>query len=172
MPILPLFLKDSATTSHTRVILSAAQNLCIGSCRCSLGCHSAAKRRNLHLSLLLPLSVLALTVYIASIAPQAAATTASPIHGAALFATNGCAHCHGPAGSGGDRGPDLKDLRRRMTAVQVATQIHDGGQSMPPFGDALTPQDITDLVAYLRATHKPPPPPPAPEPLPVPPPFE
>jgi mono/diheme cytochrome c family protein len=90
-----------------------------------------------------------------SLPRPAAATTASPVHGARLFVESGCAHCHGPAGSGGDRGPDLKDIGRRMTVAKMTTQIHDGGQSMPPFGDVLAPQDITDVVAYLRAKRKP-----------------
>ena len=92
---------------------------------------------------------------------QTAPASASPIHGAQLFVDTGCSHCHGPAGSGGDRGPDLKNITHRMTAQKMTTQIHDGGQSMPPFGDVLTPQDVTDLVAYLRAKRKPPVPPPS-----------
>ena len=74
--------------------------------------------------------------------------------GAELFATRGCAHCHGAAGVGGGRGPDLQEVRKRLKASQIATQIHDGGKSMPPYGDDLTPAELNDLVEYLRAKRK------------------
>ena len=74
--------------------------------------------------------------------------------GAELFASKGCVHCHGPAGVGGDRGPDLQLVRKRMAAEAMARQIHDGGREMPAFGDALTAGEIEDLVAYLRAKRK------------------
>ena len=71
--------------------------------------------------------------------------------GAELFATKGCAHCHGEGGVGGGRGPDLQLVRKRRDAESIAQQIHDGGMGMPPYGDQLTPREIKDLVAYLRA---------------------
>ncbi len=78
--------------------------------------------------------------------------------GAALFADKGCAHCHGPSGFGGtDSGPDLSQVRKELKPAEVAQQIHDGGNNMPPFGDALNNDDITSLVAYLHSKRKPPP---------------
>ncbi len=74
--------------------------------------------------------------------------------GAALFADHGCAHCHGPAGVGGAKGPDLQLVRKRMNKEQITQQIHDGGLSMPAFGSSLTDPQIQDLVAYLRAKRK------------------
>lgn len=74
--------------------------------------------------------------------------------GAELFATHGCAHCHGPAGVGGGKGPDLQLVRKRLTKDQITQQIHDGGLSMPAFKDTLTDPQIQDLVAYLRAKRK------------------
>jgi mono/diheme cytochrome c family protein len=38
---------------------------------------------------------------------------------------------------------------------KIAHQILNGGQKMPPFGDSLTDGQIAQLVAYLRAKHKP-----------------
>ena len=108
--------------------------------------------------LLVPVSVL--TTLWAQSVPGKVTKPLDPLHhGAVLFAETGCAHCHGTAGSGGDRGPDLKNIAHRMTAKAMATQIHDGGQSMPPFGDEFKDQDIADLVTYLRAKRKPLPPP-------------
>lgn len=74
--------------------------------------------------------------------------------GRELFATKGCAHCHGPDGIGGRKGPDLQLVRKRRTRESMLMQIHDGGKEMPPFGDELSTQDIDDLVAFLRAKRK------------------
>jgi mono/diheme cytochrome c family protein len=87
--------------------------------------------------------------------------------GKELFATKGCAHCHGVDGINGDNGPDLQQVRNHMSAAQIATQIHDGSKSMPAFGDSLTSPEINDLVVYLHTRRKkivPPPPSPAPPP--------
>ncbi len=85
-------------------------------------------------------------------------------HGAELFEERGCSHCHGPAGVGGKRGPDLQLVRKRMNKEQITLQIHNGGMVMPAFGNTLTTPEIQDLVAYLRARRKviviPPTPPP------------
>ena len=80
--------------------------------------------------------------------------------GAFLFQDKGCAHCHGPGGSGGKKGPDLANLRKDKvwTPAKIANQILNGGQKMPPFSDSLTDPEIAQLVAYLRARHRPAPP--------------
>lgn len=74
--------------------------------------------------------------------------------GAALFATSGCVHCHGSAGVGGKSGPDLQLVRKRMNKAQMRLRIHNGGMTMPPFGESLTPPQIEDLIAYLRTKRK------------------
>jgi mono/diheme cytochrome c family protein len=74
--------------------------------------------------------------------------------GKELFATRGCAHCHGPAGVGGSIGPDLQMVRRRMKADEIYKQIHDGSKAMPAFGDQLTDDEIKDLVVFLRTKRK------------------
>ena len=74
--------------------------------------------------------------------------------GQELFATKGCAHCHGPNGVGGGKGPDLQLVRTRRSRESMIMQIHDGGQQMPSFGDELSAQEIEDLVAFLRAKRK------------------
>jgi mono/diheme cytochrome c family protein len=85
---------------------------------------------------------------------QVTAGSAAPARGAELFATKGCAHCHGAGGVSGGIGPDLQLVRKRMSAASIATQIHDGGKAMPAFGDSLSPHEIDDLVAYLREKRK------------------
>jgi mono/diheme cytochrome c family protein len=78
--------------------------------------------------------------------------------GAALFADKGCAHCHGQSGFGGsDSGPDLSRVRKELKAPEIAQQIRDGGNNMPPFGESLSADEIRALVEYLRSKRKPPP---------------
>jgi mono/diheme cytochrome c family protein len=86
--------------------------------------------------------------------PTVSAGSSAKKRGAELFATNGCAHCHGPAGVGGGKGPDLQLVRKRLTKDQITAQIHKGGLEMPAFKDTLTDPQIQDLVAYLCAKRK------------------
>lgn len=81
--------------------------------------------------------------------------------GAVLFRDKGCAFCHGVGGVGTDKGPSLAGIRdnKEWPAEKMTHQIMNGGQKMPPFGEALTDQEIAQLVAYLRAKHRPVPPP-------------
>lgn len=71
--------------------------------------------------------------------------------GAVLFGTSGCQFCHGPAGMGTERAPSLRDVPKRLNDEQIRHQIHDGGQMMPPFGEALTGDEIAHLSVFLRA---------------------
>jgi mono/diheme cytochrome c family protein len=88
-------------------------------------------------------------------------TKADEQAGAALFQDKGCAHCHGPGGSGGKKGPDLANLRKEKvwTPAKITHQILNGGQKMPAFSDSLTDPEIDQLVAYLCARRRPAPPP-------------
>jgi mono/diheme cytochrome c family protein len=88
--------------------------------------------------------------------------------GAVLFRDKGCAYCHGAGGTGGKKAPDLTRLRtdKLWTPANITNQILNGGQKMPPFSDSLTEAEIAQLVAYLRAKHRPIPPPAAAPPPP------
>jgi mono/diheme cytochrome c family protein len=86
--------------------------------------------------------------------PTVSAGSSAKQRGAELFATHGCAHCHGPAGVGGAKGPDLQLVRKRLTSQKITLQIHNGGLEMPAFETSLTDPQIQDLVAYLRAKRK------------------
>jgi mono/diheme cytochrome c family protein len=74
--------------------------------------------------------------------------------GAALFHEKGCEHCHGVDGRGGDLGPDLSTVGKRLKKEQIEHQIHDGGAAMPAFGSVLQPEEIKDLVDFLHAKRK------------------
>jgi mono/diheme cytochrome c family protein len=79
--------------------------------------------------------------------------------GAVLFRDKGCTFCHGVAGEGTARGPSLADTRKTKNAAQITSQIENGSQKMPRFKDALTPDEVSQLVSFLRAKHRPVPPP-------------
>jgi mono/diheme cytochrome c family protein len=74
--------------------------------------------------------------------------------GAAAFHDKGCEHCHGVDGVGTDRGPDLSTIGKRWHKDRIERQIREGGGGMPPFGDALQPDEVKDLVDYLSAKRK------------------
>jgi cytochrome c oxidase cbb3-type subunit 3 len=87
-----------------------------------------------------------------------------PTRGAASFAKN-CARCHGAAGEGGT-GPALAGhafLSSASDGYLVATILRGrGATAMPRFGAAgpdhgkLSPDEVADLVAHLRALDRPP----------------
>ena len=87
------------------------------------------------------------------ITPVAAGDNAKS-RGAEIFATAGCVHCHGVAGLSGGKGPSLAEVRKRRTPEAMYQQIHEGGKSMPAFGDQLTEDQIKDLIQYLRSKRK------------------
>src|SRR6266516_3757816 len=67
--------------------------------------------------------------------------------GRQLFLKN-CAHCHG-ADAHGDEGPDLHNLD--WTDQQIATRILNGKKGqMTAFAGKLSPQQISDVIAFLR----------------------
>jgi mono/diheme cytochrome c family protein len=94
------------------------------------------------------------------------ASAADQLSGAVLFHEKGCEFCHGANGGGiSGKGPSLLTVGKRLKKEAIAKQIHDGGKTMPPFGEALQPDEITALVDMLSKQKKAPknlPPPPAP----------
>ncbi len=91
----------------------------------------------------------------------AASSEADEKAGAILFRDKGCEHCHGVAGIGTKKAPALASIRKQKNwpPEKMTQQILNGGRKMPPFGDSLTDPEIAQIVAYLRAKHKPVPPP-------------
>ncbi len=85
---------------------------------------------------------------------QVSAPVAAPTpvitDGPTLFRERGCAHCHEIKGVGGDKGPDLSGVGRRMKKDAIERQIVQGGDAMPAFGQALPSEEIAVLVGYLH----------------------
>jgi mono/diheme cytochrome c family protein len=71
-----------------------------------------------------------------------------------------CQNCHGPTGEGGtaklDDGSKLKvpSLREghalRHQDSEFLKQITKGGDGMPAFADKLKPEDMNDLIKFIR----------------------
>lgn len=78
------------------------------------------------------------------------ATSGPVADGAKLFHDKGCEYCHTIAGYGGQRGPDLTAVSDRLTQDQITIRILNGGTNMPAFGNNLTPQELSDLLAFLK----------------------
>lgn len=86
----------------------------------------------------------------------------APARGRALFETY-CVLCHGVAGKGDGRAASLQKVRPSDLTVSSRSDdyklqiISNGGaamsrsEGMPPWKSVLTHQQITDVVAYLRA---------------------
>jgi cytochrome c553 len=89
-------------------------------------------------------------------APAATTTTAAPqgdaAAGKAVFASAGCGGCHTlkAAGSTGNVGPNLDQLKPSFEAVQH--QVETGGGPMPSFKDALSAKQIQDVAAFVVAS--------------------
>jgi mono/diheme cytochrome c family protein len=88
--------------------------------------------------------------------------------GANLFREKGCEYCHGVGAIGAKKGPALTgDFRKIWTEEKIKTQLINGGKKMPSFSDSLSDEEIANLIAWLRAKHRPaptvaaPPPPPS-----------
>ena len=79
---------------------------------------------------------------------------------AKFFKTN-CTLCHADDGSGSSptgKAMKAKDLRssevQNQTDAQLAEVITKGRGKMPPFGAKIKPDDVTNLVAYIRSLAK------------------
>ena len=71
--------------------------------------------------------------------------------GASVFSVSGCQHCHTIGNVGGHKGPDLSGVGRRKSKAALRQQIVYGSKVMPAFGDDLEPNELRDLIAFLRS---------------------
>jgi quinohemoprotein ethanol dehydrogenase len=80
--------------------------------------------------------------------PPATAAAASPgaVSGAQIF-QQACLPCHGADGKGGHGGG--APLNKVTDRALVARTVRDGKNSMPPFGAALSPEQIEAVSAYV-----------------------
>jgi len=97
----------------------------------------------------------------AAASPAAAAPTAAVdefAHAKALYTKN-CEACHGPNAEGGlakvndkqIKVPSLKaDHAIKHTDEQLTKMITNGEEQMPSFKDKLKPEEISEMVRYIR----------------------
>jgi mono/diheme cytochrome c family protein len=95
-------------------------------------------------------------------APTTAASPAKPVDEFAVARVNyqkNCEGCHGETGEGGlvkvenkqIKVPSLKaDHAKKHTDEQITKMITNGEEQMPSFKDKLKPEEITELVKYVR----------------------
>jgi mono/diheme cytochrome c family protein len=95
--------------------------------------------------------LLGLCLFLAAGSQAFASSRSHREHGAALFASSGCMHCHTIQKVGGHKGPDLSGVGRVLSKSKIRAQILHGGNGMPPFADDLESAEVNDLVAYLRS---------------------
>jgi cytochrome c6 len=99
------------------------------------------------------------TTALALLALAAGSPAKAAEDGAALFKSN-CVVCHGADGTGTPTGKALKapdlhsEVVQKMTDKQIADQIADGKNNMPPFKGTLSADQIKALVAYVRTFKK------------------
>ena len=80
------------------------------------------------------------------------ATTGDAAAGKEVFTEAGCGSCHtlADAGSTGDVGPDLDNVKPPFG--RVVRCVTNGIEPMPSFKDSLTEQQILDVAAYVAET--------------------
>jgi mono/diheme cytochrome c family protein len=94
-----------------------------------------------------------------STSPQAAAPPTDQLAAARDTFGHTCARCHGDKGEGGEFDLEGKKLKApslrtghalKHPEAQLAKQISEGGEGMPPFKKRLTPEQIDALVRFIR----------------------
>jgi cytochrome c oxidase cbb3-type subunit 3 len=94
--------------------------------------------------------------------PYSSRTPGDPKHGAAVYATY-CSSCHGPAGQGGGKASSIvngaylalvsdQELRTIVIAGRPELGAPDWRSDVP--GHPMSPQEVSDVVAWLSA-HRP-----------------
>jgi cbb3-type cytochrome c oxidase subunit III len=93
----------------------------------------------------------AVAAYVASVAANPEAASAkNPTSGKDIFLAN-CGSCHtlADAGTSGNVGPNLDQLKPSQSIVQ--RQVTNGGAAMPAFKGQLTPAQITAVAKYVSS---------------------
>ncbi|MGI8634299.1 MAG: c-type cytochrome, partial [Segetibacter sp.] len=71
--------------------------------------------------------------------------------GSNLFYDKGCLYCHKVQNYGGNVGPDLTHVARRLNEQQMKIRIINGGDNMPAYGPSLKENELKELVAFLKS---------------------
>ena len=97
-------------------------------------------------------------------APAAVASPSASVDAVVTARTNyakNCEGCHGPNGEGGTVKIDNKQLKvpslhadhaKKHTDAEITDFITNGHEEMPAFKDKLRPEEVTELVRFVRTT--------------------
>lgn len=91
------------------------------------------------------LAVVALLVGCGGEYKEISADAGDATSGEALFSTN-CSGCHGADATGSESGPDIAGIEDSDETIGI---IMEGDGSMPAFGESLSDQDVSDILAWL-----------------------
>lgn len=84
-------------------------------------------------------------------APASGSESDAVSAGRAFYYAQSCDACHTIAGKGGEAGPPLDDIGKRLSRDQITRRMQDrrAGAAMPPLASDTTDQQINQLVAFL-----------------------
>jgi ubiquinol-cytochrome c reductase cytochrome b subunit len=78
--------------------------------------------------------------------------TEGPVwEGSVVFYERGCQFCHTVAGHGGDYGPDLTRILRRIPPEVFVTRTVQGFGDMPGYRDTISPAELSAILTFLQS---------------------
>lgn len=87
---------------------------------------------------------------------QVVGSSSGPIYqGSQVFYKKGCEFCHTIAEEGGNRGPNLTYVGDLLTKDEMTIRILNGGHNMPAYSNNITPQELSDVLAFLQSRKAP-----------------
>jgi ubiquinol-cytochrome c reductase cytochrome b subunit len=72
------------------------------------------------------------------------------LQGAGIFFMQGCQYCHAVDGKGGSRGPELTNVRSRLSEAQIRQRILAAPEGMPSYAGKLSEEQIQSIIAFLN----------------------
>jgi len=72
------------------------------------------------------------------------------LSGLNLFQEKACLYCHKIDNEGGNVGPDLSHVAKRLNEQQMIIRIVNGSRDMPAYGGSLTSDELKKIVSFLN----------------------